>query len=185
MYEALKAFEATYEIDKSRESLPEKAFFRDSVGGFYPPFGVVSKKRVRITTKNFPEDKSAFFFEFGHPPLQNYIQKLIAVGILPDFAAPVVGFFVKGYTGEPFVEPPEELRQQASYDPEIREQIEDVRVAYQRGLELYNTSGVKEWLEKEKEEYEKNLEERVRDNPAIQRANSSILSRILNFVRAR
>src|SRR3989344_5594273 len=106
-YEALKAFETAYGIDKRRASLPDKVYFeeRESLNqamgkllkgymqencprqleslpeGAFPNDvdAPLKRKKCRITTKEFPKNKTDFFFEFGHPPLMHYLNKLVRV----------------------------------------------------------------------------------------------------------
>lgn len=206
-YEALKAFEATYGIDKKRASLPDDAYFveRESfnqalgklVKGYLTqeqlesiPEGAfpedvdapLKKKRCRITTREFPKDKSDFFFEFGHPPLVHYFDKLVRVGILYQHERLLVVSFVNGYTLSPYEEPPEEFRKQALSDPKMKKLIEDSREAYQKGAELSATNGFKALLEREEDVYKKTLEEKVRGEVA-QNRNNDLLTRIFSFLR--
>lgn len=210
IYEALKAFEVAYSIDERRASLPDEVYFEEResfnqalgklvkgymqencsrqlesipVGAFPEDVGTpLKRKKCRITTKEFPKNEKDFFFEFGHPPLMHYFNKLARVGVLSRDERLLLVSFVNGYTNWPYEEPPEELKKQALSDPKVRKHIEDSREAYQKGSELSATNGFKELLEREEEEYKKTLEEKVKDETA-QNQNGGLLRRIFNFLR--
>ena len=208
-YESLKAFEIAYDINKRRVSLPDNAYFveRESfnqvlgklVKGYLPqeqlksiPKGAfpedvdapLKKKKCRITTREFPNNEIDFFFEFGHPPLEHYYDKLVSVGILYQHEHPLVVSFVKGYTLQPYEEPPEEFKKQALSDPKMKKLIDDSREAYQKGAELSAANGFKDLLEREEEEYKQSLEGRLKQEETPQNQPNGILRRIQKFFQA-
>lgn len=134
MYQALKAFEKAYGIDKKRAAESGDSLY-EIIGGFYPPFGSGSRRKVRVMPREYPKDVQEFLSEFVSNPLKNYLRKMIRVGFIIEEEVFDVHGFICGYAGDSLNIIPLTKRLRSLFSRELRNEIRWVKEGYQKGLE--------------------------------------------------